>query len=107
MGRGETPSLWATSRLCRPLSRLRGRAREGEATRTEQAAPPPKPSPASGRGSAGTERIYLNPLDRQRNPLADADAHGGERAFSPARLQRVRRGEREARARHAERMPER
>src|SRR5882672_1550776 len=54
-----------------------------------------------------TERISSNTLERQRHALADADAHGGERAPAAARLQPVQRGERDARPRHAERMAER
>src|SRR3979409_1312713 len=49
----------------------------------------------------------LTPLQRQRNPLPHADAHGGERALAAALLERVQRRQGEARARHAERMAER
>ena len=48
-----------------------------------------------------------HPLDRQRNALPDADAHGGERALAAALFQAVHHSEREPRARHAERMAER
>src|SRR3984957_8123948 len=46
-------------------------------------------------------------LDRHRDALADAEAHGGERAFSAALLHAVHRGQRQPRAAHAERMAER
>src|ERR1700689_3076657 len=46
-------------------------------------------------------------LDRHRDALADADAHGGERAFSAALLHAVPCGQRQPRAAHAERMAER
>ena len=49
----------------------------------------------------------LNPLQRHRHALADADAHGGQRALAATLLQPVHRGQRQPRARHAERMAER
>src|SRR5579862_5641657 len=48
-----------------------------------------------------------NALHRQRDALADADAHGGERALAVAFLQAVHRGQRQSRPGHAERMAER
>ena len=54
-----------------------------------------------------TYSIITNPLQRQRHALADADAHGGQRALAAALFQAVHRGQREARAGHAERMAER
>src|SRR5882757_10551281 len=46
-------------------------------------------------------------LDRHRDALADADAHGGERAFSAALLHAVHRRQCEPRAAHAKGMTER
>src|SRR5262252_10656620 len=46
-------------------------------------------------------------LDRARDALPDADAHGGERTLAAARLHAVHRGQRQSRAAHAKRMPER
>src|SRR2546430_4028933 len=47
------------------------------------------------------------PLERERNPLADADAHGDQRALGAGQHRLVRRRDGEPRARHAERMAER
>src|SRR6516162_745353 len=45
-------------RLLRPLTRLRGRDREGARKKIERTrAPPPQPSPASGGGSAPSLRL--------------------------------------------------
>src|ERR1700675_1114745 len=49
----------------------------------------------------------LDPLERERDALPDANAHGGQRTLAAALLQTMHRGERNARARHAERMTER
>src|SRR5215475_2764199 len=46
-------------------------------------------------------------LDRDRNALADADAHGGERELAAALLHAVHSRERQPRAAHAEGMAER
>src|SRR6266702_7965404 len=46
-------------------------------------------------------------LDRDRDTLADADAHGGERELAAALFHAVHGGERETSAAHAERMAER
>src|ERR1700752_1127403 len=46
-------------------------------------------------------------LDRDRDALPDADAHGGERELAAALLQAVHRGHGEPRAAHAEGMAER
>src|SRR5258706_1075587 len=46
-------------------------------------------------------------LNGHRDALPDADAHGGQRPFSPALLHAVHRGHGEARAAHSERMAER
>ena len=51
--------------------------------------------------------VLLNPLQRERNPLADADAHGGERALAAGLGHLVRGGQRQPRAGHSERMAER
>src|SRR3954452_13108568 len=48
-----------------------------------------------------------DPFERERYALPHADAHGGKRALATALLQAVDRGQRNARARHSERMPER
>src|SRR3954447_5560065 len=57
---------------------------------------------------AMTAAVYLvQLLDRHCDALADADAHGGERAFAAALFHAVDRGHRQPRAAHAERMPER
>src|SRR5438128_7157481 len=61
---------------------------------------------ASCCAAPGTPTV-LNPLERERNALADADAHGGERELAAAPLEAMHGGEREPRARHAERMSER
>src|ERR1043166_4034195 len=50
--------------------------------------------------------ILIQRLDRQRDALADADAHGGERELAATLLQAVHRRHREPRAAHAERMTE-
>src|SRR6201986_260677 len=46
-------------------------------------------------------------LDRHRDTLANAHAHGGGRAFSAALLHAVHRRHRQPGAAHPERMPER
>src|SRR5450631_3580397 len=46
-------------------------------------------------------------LDRHRDALPDADAHGRQRAFSAALLHAMHRGHREARTAHAQGMTER
>src|SRR5882757_10441845 len=46
-------------------------------------------------------------LDRDRNALADADAHGGERELAAAPLHAVHRRQRQPRAAHPEGMAER
>src|SRR6516165_8077270 len=48
----------------------------------------------------------LNALERERNALPYADAHGGKREPAAARVQAVDRGQRKARPRHPERVPE-
>ena len=49
----------------------------------------------------------LHPFQRERDALSDADAHGRQRMAAAAPLQFLGRGQREARAGHAERMAER
>src|SRR3954454_20735387 len=49
----------------------------------------------------------LHPFESERDSLADADAHGGERELAAAALKLLRRGQCEACARHAERVAER
>src|SRR5690348_16328526 len=49
----------------------------------------------------------LHPFERQRDSLADADAHCGERELAAGPLQLLGRGERQPRAGHPERMAER
>src|SRR6478672_3354237 len=49
----------------------------------------------------------LHPFERERDSLADADAHGGEAELAAGALELLCRGQREARARHAERVTER
>ena len=51
--------------------------------------------------------VASDALERERNPLPDAHAHGGERAPAAALLEAMQSGERKPRSRHAERMPER
>src|SRR6202008_2667108 len=46
-------------------------------------------------------------LDRDRDALADADAHGGERELAAALLHAVHGRQRQPRAAHAQRMSER
>src|ERR1700727_785663 len=46
-------------------------------------------------------------LERERDALADPDAHGGERELAAALFQPVHRRHRQARPRHAERVAER
>src|SRR3954462_10765163 len=46
-------------------------------------------------------------LDRDRNTLADTDAHGGERELAAALLKTMHRGQRQPRAAHAEGMAKR
>src|ERR1700741_2736473 len=52
-------------------------------------------------------RASVQLLDRNRNALANADAHGGKRAFSAALLHAVDGGQRKPRTAHAKRMAER
>src|SRR5690242_7194221 len=49
----------------------------------------------------------LHPFERERDSLADADAHGRERQLAARALQFLGRGERKARAGHSERVAER
>src|SRR5436190_4999209 len=49
----------------------------------------------------------LHPFGRERDSLADTDAHGGECELAAVALQLFGRGQREAGARHAERVAER
>src|SRR5690349_13158486 len=49
----------------------------------------------------------LHPFDCERDSLADADAHGGERELPSGPLKLLGRSERKARPRHAERMTQR
>src|SRR3954447_10702922 len=57
---------------------------------------------------AMTAAVYLvQLLDRHRDALADADAHGGERAFAAALFHAMHRRHCQPRAAHAEGMAER
>ena len=58
-------------------------------------------------GCDRTHAPSLHLLQRERDSLADADAHGGERELAAGALQLLGRGQREAGARHAERVAER
>src|SRR5690242_17559885 len=49
----------------------------------------------------------LHPFERERDSLADADAHGRERQLAAGALELLGCGEREARAGHSERVAER
>ena len=49
----------------------------------------------------------IHPSERERDSLADADAHGRKRQLSAGPLKLLGGGERQAGARHAERMAER
>src|SRR4051794_39666501 len=49
----------------------------------------------------------LHPFERQRDSLADADAHGRERELAAAPPELLRGGQREASAGHSERVAER
>src|SRR5690349_2399153 len=49
----------------------------------------------------------LHPFERQRDSLSDADAHGGQRELAAGPLELFGRRHREARAGHAQRVPER
>src|SRR4051794_20949513 len=49
----------------------------------------------------------LHPFERERDSLADADAHGGEAKPAAGSLKLLGRGQREPRPRHAERVAER
>src|SRR5881275_945443 len=49
----------------------------------------------------------LHPFERQRDSLANADAHGGKRELAAGALKLLGRGQSEARTGHAERMAER
>src|SRR6476661_5766244 len=51
-------------------------------------------------------RGNLHPFERERDSLADADAHGRERELSAAALELLGCGQRKARAGHSERMAE-
>ena len=51
-----------------------------------------------------TSDAASDPLERQRDALSDADAHGRERALAVAHAEFQRRGQGEPRTRHAERM---
>src|SRR5262249_36409003 len=71
----------------------------------------PHPNPRPKRGGSPPSlwpvRALSTPLQRERDALAHADAHGGERKLAAALLQTVHRGQGKARPRHAERVPER
>src|SRR5437879_3436775 len=56
---------------------------------------------------AMTRLASIQPLDRHGDALADADAHGGERALATALLHAVHRRQRKPRAAHAKRVTER
>src|SRR5437763_5791411 len=49
----------------------------------------------------------LHPFERERDSLADADAHGGKRELAAGALKLLGRRERETRPRHAEGVAER
>src|SRR5438270_12770471 len=49
----------------------------------------------------------LHPFERERDSLADADAHGGERELAAGPLKLLRGGEGKASTRHSERVAER
>src|SRR5947209_13270289 len=49
----------------------------------------------------------LHPFERERDSLADTDAHGGKRARAAAAPELLGRGQRQPRAGHAERVAER
>ena len=55
----------------------------------------------------GHRRVELDALNRERHALADADAHGRERAPAAGFHHLMRRRDGKPRARHAERMAER
>src|SRR3954463_16391258 len=54
-----------------------------------------------------TGDVLVQLLDRHRHALADADAHGGERALAAALFHAVHRGHRQPRSAHPERMAKR
>src|SRR6267154_852424 len=56
---------------------------------------------------AMTAMPLIQPFDRHRDTLADADAHGGERELAAALLHAVHGSQRQPRATHAEGMAER
>src|SRR5262249_58293784 len=62
---GELTPRVLVSRLLRPLPRVRGRAGEGEATSTEQAAFPPPPAPPPRGG--GANPVHFAPTTRTRH----------------------------------------
>src|SRR4029079_1499405 len=49
----------------------------------------------------------LDPRDDRRHALPDADTHRAQRVLLARRLERVRRGQQQSSARHAERVTER
>src|SRR5436305_14382376 len=49
----------------------------------------------------------LHPFERQRDSLADADAHGGARELAAGPLKLLGRGQSKASTRHSERVAER
>jgi len=60
------------------------------------------------RSATLSSSLFLrNAFNRQRHALPDADAHGGECELAATLFQSVRRGHRQPRARHAERMAKR
>src|SRR5690242_15609288 len=58
-------------------------------------------------GPEGRGPEDLNPLQRERDALADADAHGAERAPAAGGLELIERGDHQPAARSAQRMTER
>src|SRR3954467_1444140 len=65
------------------------------------------PTQTRGHNDRNSKSTALDALERERYALPHAHAHGGKRALAAALLQAVDRGQRNARARHSERMPER
>src|SRR4051794_13505682 len=75
--------------------------------RCEASNPESRDSGSGPTDHPGMTAESIHHLDRDRDALPDADAHGGERAFAAARLHAVDRGHGEPRAAHAEGMTER
>src|SRR5882724_3889955 len=67
----------------------------------------PHPSRRASRSSGRGITTSVQLLDRDGYALADADAHGGERALAAALFHAVHRRHGKTRAAHAERMAER